>query len=531
MDFYLISVLVFIAILAVLVYIDRKQYKRESILLLRRTQRGRKLIISIGTRFPRFWKYLGYVSVGSGFIVSVIGVKMLLDNFIRAVTVKSAAPSLALLLPSPTSQPVFGYGFLAVPFWYWIICIALLAMVHEGLHGIYSAFERVKIKSLGFGILAVIPLAFVEPDEKQLKKKGTWPMLRVFSAGSFANFLLALLTFLIIVSLSASIYHSTGISFAGYSAAQIPLSSIEKIQGVEVSGSEPIKNTLSLFGENDTLEISTGNATFLMRDSLLLSQLDQNKGTVIVYEDYPAARAGLSGTIERVGDRRIKDSLDLSRALEEAGANATIRVVTREGEEEKVYLLTTAERPEDPPYKPDGWVDTFVIVEHVIPGSLELSYGGLEALANALGQRTGVTWVYAQSRMEMWDWIAKNYPLIKQRAEERSAYWKGQMDARNKPGFIGIMGPATALELLPGLEPYADSFIFIEGLLGFLFVINIGVAIVNLLPAKPLDGGRMYEAVLLRYLPEKRVNLVMRGLGYFVLALLVLNFIPFGAIF
>ena len=80
MDWYLASVLVFIAVLAVLVYRDRHKFTRDSIFLLRRTQRGKDTVIRIGTTFPRFWKYVGFVSVVVGFIVSVLGLKMLADN-------------------------------------------------------------------------------------------------------------------------------------------------------------------------------------------------------------------------------------------------------------------------------------------------------------------------------------------------------------------------------------------------------------------------------------------------------------------
>ena len=49
MDLYLVSVLIFAAILALWVYRDRKKFKRESIFLLRRTNRGKALLVKIGT--------------------------------------------------------------------------------------------------------------------------------------------------------------------------------------------------------------------------------------------------------------------------------------------------------------------------------------------------------------------------------------------------------------------------------------------------------------------------------------------------
>ena len=52
----------------------------------------------------------------------------------------------------------------------------------------------------------------------------------------------------------------------------------------------------------------------------------------------------------------------------------------------------------------------------------------------------------------------------------------------------------------------------------------------NLLPVNPLDGGKMWTVVLKRYVP-KHAKKIMRALGYFILALLIANFLPLGALF
>ena len=533
MDWYLVSVIVFIAVLAVLVYRDRRKYKRESILLLRRTQRGKATLVWLGTRFPRFWKYVGFVSVVTGFIVSVYGLKMLADNFTRSLVVKASTPGLALLLPSPTSQPIFGYGFLAVPFWYWIICIALLSLVHEGFHGIFTAREGVRIKSWGMGILAVIPLAFVEPDEKKLEKKGTWPMLRVYSAGSFANFLAAGASLLIVIALVMSIYTASGVDFGlqtgiPYPAAMIPVSSIISVGGEAVSSPGDIVPILGRFGENDTVGISAANGTFYIRKSLLLAQLNGSPAGIVAYEDYPAAKAGLEGTIIRAGGREVRDPLDLSLALEDAGPGANITMVTRVGGAERAYVVETVPRPEAPAYVPDSGIYYLAGLEHVFPGSVDFFQSAGDGWAGLLGQRTGETWVYASQKVAMWGWIRSNYPLIAQRAGERLSYWEGRLAAHREPGFIGIIGITPDITLKAGLEPFREAMDFVQGLLFFLVVINLGVAIVNLLPLKPLDGGRMWDVVLKRYLPKRRAEIVMKALTYFTLLLLVINFIPVG---
>ena len=533
MDWYMVSVLVFVVILAVLVYMDRKNYKRESIFLLRKTKRGRSLIIKIGTKFPRGWKAVGFVAVVTGFIVSVLGLKMLFDNLMSAIAAKSAAPSLALILPSPTAEPIFGYGFLAIPFWYWIICLALLALVHEGMHGIFSARENVRIKSLGFGILAVIPLAFVEPDERQLEKRGVWPSLRVFAAGSFANFLLAALSFVLIIWMSNAIFLASGASFGAggvpYPATQIGVGDVETVMGSPVNGTAEILERVEPLGENDTLELNTRNETFFLRKSVLVTQLNESPEKMVVFVDYPAARAGLEGVIIGIDDREISDTLELSMALEEIGPDQEISVRTKVGDEERTYVLQTVTKPVPSGYSPDAFVPFFAALEHAVPGSIEFYYSSGEAWSGIVGQRTGVTWTYIQFRVALWEWVSENYPMLGERASQQISYWEGRLDSHPRPGFIGITGVLPNYVLMESLEPYEQPLEFMQGLLFFLFIINLGVGIVNLLPVKPLDGGRMWDVVFKRYVP-KHARWIMRALGALTFLLLIANFIPFGAL-
>ena len=74
-------------------------------------------------------------------------------------------------------------------------------VVHEFGHGIISRVEGVRIKSIGVLLLAVLPGAFVEPDEEDIEKSKRISKLRIFAAGSIFNLSLAavalLLTFVI----------------------------------------------------------------------------------------------------------------------------------------------------------------------------------------------------------------------------------------------------------------------------------------------------------------------------------------------
>ncbi len=264
-DWYLVSVLIFAAFLALLVYLDRKNWKRESILLLRKTQKGKAFLIWLGNRFPRFWLVVGIVAVIVTFLSSLWIIWLLIvQTQLLATGQISVGPG--ILIPSPTNQTTVGPGYFAVPFWYWIISIAVLVVVHEGMHGVMAAREKVKIKSLGWGLLAVIPLAFVEPDEKQLKKEKPWKQLRVFAAGSFANFVVALLAVGILAFMALSLLVPAGVGYQAlvkdYPAANANMTgTIIGIDNSPVLNGKDLGAILQEAGPNRTITILTTNGT------------------------------------------------------------------------------------------------------------------------------------------------------------------------------------------------------------------------------------------------------------------------------
>ena len=378
-DPYFLSVLVFAVILALYIYRDRKKFDRQSIVLLRRTQRGKNFIVKLAEKHASFWKHLGTAGVFIGFAASVFVFYTLIANLFRAATTKGTG-GLAFLLPSPTATASSGPGFLAVPFWYWIIAIGMLVVVHEGLHGVMSAVGKIKIKSLGWGVLAVIPLAFVEPDEKQLVKRGFFVQQRVFAAGSLANFILASVALVVLSFAFVGFYGDQGVGFTGY------------------------------------------------------------------IKDYPAASVNLTGVIVGIDNHLIKDRIDLNRTLSEIGAGKEILVKTKEIKnnriEDKTYTLLTVAEP----------------------------------------------------------------------------------NTTSTKGFIGIGGVSDAKIIKDAFLPYSGIIMFFQGLFFFLFLINLGVGMANLLPAKPLDGGRMWE-VLFQKISKKHHKKIIDGLGWITLILIIANFI------
>jgi len=392
-DWYLVSVLIFAAFLALLVYLDRKNWKRESILLLRKTQKGKAFLIWLGNRFPRFWKAVGALAVVITLISSVWFIWVLFQSagLILAGVIKSPG---GILIPLPSNQTVSGPGFVGVPFWYWIISIAVLVVVHEGMHGVMAAREKVRIKSLGVGLLAVIPMAFVEPDEKQLQRQKSWKQLRVFSAGSFANYVTALI-FILILSLS-------------FSAAFAP-------RGVVF------------------LNVTGGSPAFLANVT------------------YP-------GVILSINNQTVEGRQGLADMLTEIGPNREIEIqaLALDGNQtrEVKYTLVTG-----------------------------------EAL-DANGNPTGRGLIGIQNILDGNDLV--------------NPFTSTQL-------FLAESDLSYLFMIRQDLAPFAGPIFFIFGLMSFLFLINFGVGLFNMLPIGPLDGGRMWNIIISRITPSHS-KAIMRAL-------------------
>ncbi|MFH0986885.1 MAG: site-2 protease family protein, partial [Candidatus Micrarchaeota archaeon] len=85
-----------------------------------------------------------------------------------------------------------------------IISFVILIIVHEFSHGIVALYEKLRLKALGLITIGVFPIgAFAEPDEKQLEKTTAQKRMRVYTAGSMANFATAFIFLIALIGVSA----------------------------------------------------------------------------------------------------------------------------------------------------------------------------------------------------------------------------------------------------------------------------------------------------------------------------------------
>jgi hypothetical protein len=193
MNYDILAFVIFIAILSIVMYRNRKKLIIQKVLypvvymILYKTQIGinfmnrisdrhRKLVITIA------YSFIGFAFAGMIFISYTILRTMI--NFIIAP--KTTDTGMALLYPGTS---IAGVGYLS--FWYWLIGLFLIALVHEMAHGIVAVANKIKIKSSGFAVLGIIaplfPAAFVEPDEKQMSKRPAIEQYSVLAAGPMIN--------------------------------------------------------------------------------------------------------------------------------------------------------------------------------------------------------------------------------------------------------------------------------------------------------------------------------------------------------
>ncbi len=200
-DLYFLSVILFFAILAAIIIIDRKNIDFKYILIMRRTKRFSKVLDTIAKKSVSFWKAVGTIAFVVCMLSMIYGTYMMVNVAYLVFTGVITQPAVQFALPIPFSQNVVGPGFIGIPFWFWIIVIAMILIPHETMHGIVARAEGIRLKDVGLLLLGIFPGAFVEPDEKQLEKSKVMTKLRIFSSGSFTNIFIGVATVLLVQSL------------------------------------------------------------------------------------------------------------------------------------------------------------------------------------------------------------------------------------------------------------------------------------------------------------------------------------------
>ena len=423
----------------------KKSLSREGIIFMYRTKFGMKAINYIGDNFKKTLHSLKYVIIGVGFVLMGVMVWMMGQT----VSIYVLYPEITKLIKAPPIAPLipyfpklFGMESFFPPFYftYFIVALAIVAIVHEFSHGIFMRLFKVRIKSTGLVFLGPILGAFVEQDDKSFKKKAKLEQMSVLGAGVFANVIFALIFYGLYVAFFFSSFSAAGYIFNSYAVSVVPL---ENVTGIEEVG-------------NLTKVLATDGIYYL--DDGLAVQLNQSDGEyLIAYPEAPAVLAGMRGAIIQADDVKITGQDKLREFLENKNPGERVIFKTEDAEGVKEYNILLGEHPDD-------------------------SSRAYLGVGHNVVQRRGVI--------------------------------------QNSLGWFMSFKDSTTL-----YKPTWDGeFVyFVYHLLWWVMIINLLVALFNMLPLGMLDGGRFfYLAVLGIFKSEKVAKWAYKISMYLILFAFVL---------
>ena len=261
LDVNTISIIAFYAALILLIFLNRHKITRQGPLLLYHSKRGIKTMDKLAKRFKKFWHYWSLVGIPIMFAASAFIFGFLAYNIYKFITIPGTAGGVALALPGVRipGSPIF------LPFWYGVISLILVLVVHEGAHGVIARVRNLKIKSTGVGLLIAIPLAFVEPDEKKLSKAPYRDQLSILAAGPFSNLctagLLILIGSFLLVPATIQAISPEGVEIVGvvegFPADLAGLKSEDLIVGINGQSIRTIGNLTEIFESSQPGDILT----------------------------------------------------------------------------------------------------------------------------------------------------------------------------------------------------------------------------------------------------------------------------------
>ena len=329
---------IFVIFISIFLYRRKKNLKKEGLLLLYKTSWGIKLIDKIGTKFKKVLNFLSYVAIGLGYLL--MGTMVYL--FGKIVWIYAINPEIVRAIKIPPIMPLIPYlpqafklDFLP-PFYfiYWILIIAIVAIVHEFAHGIFARNKEVRIKTTGFGFfpffLPVFLAAFVELDEDQMKKKSIFSQMSVLAAGTFANVLTGIFFFGIMVLFFVLAFVPVGVTFDSYTYSAFPVTSISMMNGVALENAS--YEEVSALIDGTKIDMVNINEEIYDKGIAGFSQDEDGNYFIGLYDDAPAINIGLEGaiteingiktdSIEKVGNELLKyspgDKVTITTILED----------------------------------------------------------------------------------------------------------------------------------------------------------------------------------------------------------------------
>lgn len=440
----------------------KKDVSREGVIFMYRTKFGIKTINYVGDNFKWILHKIKYLIVGVGFVLMGTMVWMLGQT----VSIYLLHPEITKLIKAPPIAPLipyfpklFGMESFFPPFYfsYFIIALAIVAIVHEFSHGIFMRLFKIKIKSTGLVFLGPILGAFVEQNEASMNKKKKLEQMTVLGAGVFANLLFALIFYGLYVAFFFSSFVASGYIFNSYGAYELP------INFIETTGEDIGQKRILLGGQSAIINLSeaevNGKNYFISTKAkeFFLSGVETDSRTTILFEKSPAILAQIRGAIIQADDIQINEQNKLREFLKNKNPGDAVKFITEDDEGIHEYDIVLSERPDNS----------------------SLAYLGV-----------------GYSNREPRGLIQKSLSKFMTFKNSSTLY---------KPTWDG------------------DFVYFIYHLLWWVMIINLLVALFNMIPLGMLDGGRFFYLTIFGIFKSKKVaKIAYKVAGYIILLMVLL---------
>ncbi len=262
-------IIFYLLVIAFIAFNWKRIEKQAKIIFLYRSKFGLRWMDYIAKKFREWVVLFGYIGMGAGFVGLVIISYVLIQNLYSLITKPAAVSGVSLVLPGVN---VPGLGVL--PFWYWLIAIFSIALIHEFSHGIVARAHNIRVKNTGIVFFGPILGAFVEPDENKLRKQPDIVQYSVLAAGSFSNIVLAIVALLLLnfafMPLQDAMVNPSGFSFDSYASDHLPVAEAGIKPGTIITGInnqktetfQQFSEELSFYRPGESITINTAEKNY-----------------------------------------------------------------------------------------------------------------------------------------------------------------------------------------------------------------------------------------------------------------------------
>ncbi len=515
-----IVLLVFLLYWLLVMFLDRRgtlgKYNITAYgpILMLRTTKGQGFLDRLAV-YKRFWRL--FANIGIPAMLIGMFVMFLLILFIDYSLIRSFQTQ-TVPQPSKFNEPrnIFLIPGINeyIPFYWGIIALIVTLVVHEFSHAILCKVEGIKVKSMGI-LLALIPIGgFAEPDDEQLlgkkeeksdtekqtteqaepKKLATRSeRVRVLTAGVMANFVTALVAFILFFSLLSTLSPLGNVMVTnvipGYPAEQAGVKQNMMLTGIDDKDVNSAHDFLLYArtlqpGSNVTLHLIDGR---VRKDiSMAAAGTNETRAGVSVFnviEGSPAEAAGIKPgmILVRMDNTEIKGLDDfvgfMNSTTQGQKVNAYLLSNSSLNATQEVFGIELAKYP----YQKD-----------VMKGFLGISYSPDEgAISYSIGIGAG------QFKAKEYLDVLKSIPSLLTGLTGWVLLFGLPIFGLAGEGFPGFTGLITNF-----YEPTGWAALFGIGIFWILNALlwigwlNFYVGLFNCLPAVPLDGGHVFRDVM-----------------------------------